>query len=121
MDDINGKINALLNVGDIFIKNSNALYDIKIDVGDIKIENSVFTGKSDFYLNVGDVNVTAVDISEAKSIEIENKVGDIKLSLPINADYKAEINEFLKEPRVEVNGNGNTNIKLISNVGSIEL
>jgi len=121
IDDINGEINALSNVGDIIIKNSNALYDIKTDVGDIKIENSVFTSKSDFYVNVGDVDVTAVDISEAKSISIETKLGDIKLSLPINADYEANINEFMKEPRVELNGNGNTNIKLITNVGSIEI
>ena len=121
INDINGEINALSNVGDIIIKNSNALYDITTDVGDIKIENSVFTGKSDFYLNVGDIDITAVDITEAKSISIENKVGDIKLSLPINADYEANINEFMKEPRVALNGNGNTNIKLITNVGSIEI
>jgi len=121
IDDINGEINALSNVGDIIIKNSNGLYDVKTDVGDIIIENSVFIGKSNFYLNVGKINLTAIEISNAKSISVETKVGDIKISLPVNADYEADINEFMKEPRVELNGNGNTNIKLITNVGTIEI
>lgn len=121
INDTNGEINALSNVGDIIVKNSNGLYDIKTDVGDIIIENSVFTGKSDFYLNVGKIDLTAIDITNAKSISVETKVGDIKMSLPVNADYEADINEFMKEPRVELNGNGNTNIKLITNVGTIEI
>ena len=120
INDINGEINALSNVGDIVIKNTNALYDIKTDVGDIQLENSVFSGKSEFYLNVGSIDISATDITDAKSLSIETKVGDIKISLPINSDYKADINEFMKEPRTELSGNGKTNIKLITDVGSIE-
>lgn len=114
-------INITTNVGDIAIKNSYALYDIKTDVGNINLENSLFTGKSEFYLNVGNIDLNTCDIADAKSISAETKVGDIKMSLPDNSNYKADINEFMKEPRTKISGNGKTNIKLITNVGSIDL
>lgn len=120
IENTNGIINASSDVGDINIKNSNALYDINTDVGDINLENSLISGTSKFYLNVGDINVSANDITNAESISIESQVGDINVSLPQNSNYEASINEFLNEPKTKLNGNGKTKITLTTSVGNID-
>lgn len=119
-ENINGTINSIANVGDITIKNSSASYDIKADVGDVELRDGSILGESIFYLNVGDINVTTNDISMAESLSAETKVGDIKMSLPENSNYEADIREFMQEPRNELAGTGKTKIKLITDVGNID-
>lgn len=120
IENINGEINITSNVGDTFVKDSNASYDIKTDVGDVNIQNSSFSDSSTFYTNVGDIAINTNDISEAKNLSVETNVGDIKLLLPKSSNYEADIQEFLKDKKVESMGTGKTKIKLITHVGDID-
>lgn len=120
IENINGEINLTSNVGDTIIKNSNASYDIKIDVGDVNVQNSSFSDSSTFYSNVGDINITTNDISTAKNLSAETNVGDIRMSLPKNSNYEANIQEFMESPKVESVGTGKTKIKLITHIGNID-
>jgi hypothetical protein len=119
-ENVNGTINAITNVGNITTKNSSASYEFTTGVGNINVENSSISGKSEFYLNVGDIILTNDDISAAKSLLVETKVGNIKISLIKNSNYQADIYEYAKEPKIESVGTGKTKIKLVTNVGSID-
>nr|WP_312576459.1 DUF4097 family beta strand repeat-containing protein [Sedimentibacter sp.] len=121
IESINGNINLTSNIGDTIIKSSNASYYIKTDVGDINVQNSSFSDSSTFYSNVGDININANDISIAKNLSFETNVGDIKILIPKNSNYEANIQEFLKDPKIETVGTGKTKIKLITHVGNIDL
>lgn len=116
-----GKIIIKSNVGDISINNSKASYDIKNDIGNINLINCAFIGQSKLNINTGEAEITASDISEAKNIIAEIAVGDISITLPENSSYDAVINEFMEEQRTLVNGEGKTKIKLVANVGEIEI
>lgn len=120
IENINGEINITSNVGDTFVRDSNASYDIKTDVGDVNIQNSSFSDSSAFYTNVGDIAINTNDISEAKNLSVETNVGDIKILLPKSSNYEADIQEFLKDKKVESMGTGKTKIKLITHVGDID-
>lgn len=119
-ENINGEFNAIVNVGNIKINNSGSSYDIKADVGDISLRGGKITGKSQFNTNTGNISVETDDISEAKNIVAETNVGNISMRLPESSNYKAEINEFMKEKRTESKGDGKTSIRLTSNVGKID-
>jgi len=125
--DLNIKVPATIktirianNVGDTTINNSNATYNIKTDVGEIDLDNCHIVGKSEFNTNTGDIKISTNDISDAENIFVETQVGDINISLPESSSYKADINEFMEKQRFETKGNGKTNIKLVTNVGSID-
>ncbi len=120
IENINGEINITSNVGDTIIKNSNASYDIKTDVGDVNIQNSTLSDSSTFYSNVGDISISTIDISEAKNLSVETNVGDIEISLPKGSNYEADIQEFMKDAKIESAGTGKTKIKLITHVGNID-
>jgi len=121
IENINCDFDAAVNVGDINIRNSNSLYNVKTDVGDIKLVNCIISGNSNFNTSTGNVDILADDISDAKNINVETHVGNISMSLPESSSYKANIIEFMKEQRTEINGDGKADIKLIAHVGDINL
>ena len=121
ISNADGKIVVKSNVGNIDISNSKASYDIKNDVGNINIINCTFISQSKLNINTGKAKITASDISEAQNIMAETSVGDITITLPENSSYDADVNEFMEEQRNLVNGEGKTKIKLVANVGKIEI
>ena len=120
IENINGKFETVCNVGDINIENSTGFYNLKTDVGDIVLTESTATEKSEFFTNTGDINLSLTDITNAVAVTAETGVGSIEMYLPENSSYKAVINEFMKDEKIESKGEGHTKINLKTGVGSIE-
>ncbi len=116
---VNGNFETTCNVGSIHIENSTGLYSLKTDVGNIILDESTATGKSDYYTNTGDINLSLIDITNAKELTAKTGVGSVKLSVPDNSSYEAIINEFMKDERVETKGDASTKISLETSVGTI--
>jgi len=118
---VNGKFEVACNVSNINIENSEGIYNLKTDVGKIVLKESTAAGKSEFIVNTGDINLSLKDITNAESLYAITIVGSIKILLPENSSYKAVINEFSKDEKVEASGEEKTKINLKTNVGSIDL
>ena len=117
---VNGKFEVACNVSNINIENSEGIYNLKTDVGKIVLKESAVSGKSEFIVNTGDINLSLKDIINAESLNADTVVGSIKMSLPENSSYEAFINEFMKDEKIETNGEEKTKINLKTNVGSID-
>lgn len=117
--DIKGNLKISSNVGEIRFENTDASYKATSDVGEIYLYKCIMRGESEFNTNTGEISISASDISNAKKISAEAKVGDIKVELPETSDYKAEIHEFMEKERTEVHGDGKTKIELTTHVGNI--
>jgi len=118
---VNGKFEVACNVSNINIENSEGIYNLKTDVGKIVLKESAASGKSEFIVNTGDINLSLKDITNADFLTASTAIGGIKMSLPENSSYEAFINEFMKDEKIQTNGEQKTKINLKTNVGSITL
>lgn len=108
------------NVGEIIIDKSEGLYNIKVDVGEIILNDCIAVGNSEFKTNTGDIDISFSDITDADNITAETGVGNIEISLGNNSGYHAVINEFMKDEKIETNNDQHTNISLTTGVGEID-
>ncbi|MCM1132513.1 MAG: hypothetical protein NC340_03480 [Ruminococcus flavefaciens] len=78
------------DVGEITINGFSGAFDISSDVGDISAKNLTVTGKSDFSVDVGNINCEIAELS-ANELELSADVGDVDLSLGRTDKSKIEI------------------------------
>ncbi|MFA9422624.1 MAG: hypothetical protein ACERLG_03540 [Sedimentibacter sp.] len=120
IEKINGKFEIICDVGNININNSIGFYNLQTDVGNIVLNNSAAIDRSDYSTHTGDINLSLTDVTNAKTITAKTDVGNIKVSIPENSSYEAIINEFLKDEKIETNGEGSTKFSLETSVGTID-
>ena len=120
---ISGNLRVNSNVGNVMIDKSEASYNIKVDVGNINLKDGTATGDSKLNANTGEIDIYFHDISGSSSITAETGVGNIKMHLSDasgDSGYRAVINEFMKDERVETKNDQHTSITLTTRVGEID-
>lgn len=120
LSGVSGNIQLNNNVGEVMIDKSEGSYSVKVDVGEINIKDCIAVGNLEFKTNTGEIDISLSSISDADSITAETGVGNINMSLNDDAGYRAVINEFMKDKKIETKNDQHTNITLTTGVGEID-
>lgn len=120
LSGVSGNIQLNNNVGEVMIDKSEGSYSVKVDVGEINIKDCIAVGNLEFKTNTGEIDISLNSISDADSITAETGVGNINMSLNDDAGYRAVINEFMKDKKIETKNDQHTNITLTTGVGEID-